>query len=120
MQACMNTYFVYPVNHTKNPVAVLTAKTAFRRKRTGPIVTALSYCNSLLYNIASKNIQKFQCVQQCLARVVTRSPRFSHSVPLLKPLHWLPVQFRIIFKLLTIAYELVLLENLHIYFPSFL
>jgi len=37
----------------------------------------LYYCNSLLYNIASKDILKLQCVQNCLARVVKRSPWFS-------------------------------------------
>ena len=72
---------------------------------TALITSRLDYCNSLLYNIASKGILKFQCVLNCLARVVTRSPRFSHSVPLLKSLHWLPVQSRIIFKLCTIAYQ---------------
>ena len=46
-----------------------------------------------------------QRVQNCLARVVTRSPRFSRSVPLLKSLHWLPVQYCIIFKICTIAYQ---------------
>jgi len=42
-------------------------------------------------------------VTQC----VTGSPRFSHSVPLLKSLHWLLVQSRIIFKLCTIAYQTI-------------
>jgi len=37
--------------------------------------------------LASKDILKLQCVQNCLAKVVTRSPRFSHSLPLLKSLH---------------------------------
>ena len=46
---------------------------------------------------------KLQRVQNCLARVATRSPRFSRSV--LKSLHWLPVHFRIIFKICTIAYQ---------------
>ena len=40
-----------------------------------------------------------------LARVVTRSPLFSRSVPLLRSLHWLPVLYRIIFKMCTIAYQ---------------
>jgi len=56
---------------------------------------------------ASKDILKLQCVQNCLARVVSRFPRFPHSVPLLKSLHWLPVQSRIIFKLCTIAYQTI-------------
>ena len=42
---------------------------------------------------------------ELLSRVVTRSPRFSHSVWLLKSLHWLPLQYRIIFKLCTIVYQ---------------
>ena len=41
----------------------------------------------------------------CLARVVTRSPQFSHCVPLLKSLHWLPVQSSIIFTRCTSAYQ---------------
>ena len=73
---------------------------------TALITSRLDYCNSL-YNIASKDILKLQCVQDCLARVVTRSPRFSHSVPLLKSLHWLPVQSYIIFKLCSVAYQSV-------------
>jgi len=62
------------------------------------VTSRLDNWNSLLYNIASKDILKLECVQNCLARVVTRSPRFSHSVPLLKSLHrtWFPVQSRII------------------------
>ena len=32
-------------------------------------------------------------------------PRFSRSEPLLKSLHWLPVHYRIIFKICTIAYQ---------------
>ncbi|KAK2170071.1 hypothetical protein NP493_1166g00023 [Ridgeia piscesae] len=31
------------------------------------------------------------------------SPRFSRTVPLLKSLHWLPVHYRIIFQICTIA-----------------
>ena len=40
-----------------------------------------------------------------LAKVVTRSPQFSRSVPLLKSLHWLAVHYRIILKICTIAYQ---------------
>ena len=54
---------------------------------------------------ANKDIAKVQRVQNCLAREVTRSPRFSRSVALLKSLHWLPVHYRIIFKQITIAYQ---------------
>ena len=72
---------------------------------TALVSSRLDYGNSLLYNTANKDIAKLQRVQNCLARVVTRSPRFSRSVPLLKSLHWLPVHYRIIFKMCTIAYQ---------------
>ena len=44
-------------------------------------------------------------MQNCLARVVLRAPRFSPSLPLLKQLHWLPVNYRIQFKLSTLTYR---------------
>jgi len=73
-------------------------------------------CHSCFYHIRDLHrirhyiylsVAKNNCyrIQNCLAKVVTRSPRFSHSVPLLKYLHRLPVQSRIIFKLCTIAYQ---------------
>ena len=72
---------------------------------TALVSSRLDYCNSLLHKTASKDIAKLQCVQNCLARVVTRSPRFSRSVPLLKSLHWLPAHYRIFFLICTIAYQ---------------
>ena len=73
------------------------------------VSSILDYCNSFYHNIAlkDKEILKLLRVQNCLARVVTRSPRFSHSLPLLKSwhCHWLPVRYRIIFKICTITYQ---------------
>ena len=53
----------------------------------------LDYCNSFFHNMPEKDIAKILRVQNCLARVVTKAPRFSHSVSILKRLHWLPVKF---------------------------
>ena len=72
---------------------------------TALVSSRLDYCNSLLYNTANMDIAKLQRVQNCLARIDTRSPRFSRSVPLLKSLNWLPVHHRIIFTICTIAYQ---------------
>ena len=54
------------------------------------ITSRLDYCNSLLNNISKQDLSKLQRVQNCLACVVLRAPRFSSSLPLLKRLHWLP------------------------------
>ena len=75
-----------------------------RRMTTGLVLLRLA-ADRLFHNIAIKNITKLQRVQNCLARVVTRSPRFTPSKPLLKSLHWLPVQYRIMFKMCTITYQ---------------
>ena len=65
----------------------------------------LDYCNSLFHNMLEKYINISQRVQNCLARVVTKAPRFSCSVPILKRLHWLPVKFRIHFKICAITFR---------------
>ena len=61
----------------------------------------LDYCNSLFHNMQVKDIARLQRVQNFLARVVTKAPRFtcSRSVPILKRLQWLPVKFRIHFNI---------------------
>ena len=74
------------------------------------VSSKLDYCNSLFHNMPEKDIARLQRVQNCLARVVTNAPRFSHSVPILKRLHWLPVKFRIHFKICSITFR-TLKEN---------
>ncbi len=62
------------------------------------VASKLDYCNSLLYGVAGVDTDRLQRVQDTLARVVTRSGPFAHAPPLLKSLHWLPIKFRINFK----------------------
>ena len=69
------------------------------------VSSKLDYCNSLFHNMQEKDIATFQRVRNCLARVVTKAPRFSRSVPVLKQLHWLPVKFRIHFKICAIIFR---------------
>ena len=65
---------------------------------TALVSSCLDYCNSLLYGIADIDLARLQRIQNQLARLVTKSPSFTHSLPLLRSLHWLPVRFRILFK----------------------
>ena len=50
-------------------------------------------------------LNKLQKVQNTAARIITRTSRFEHITPILKELHWLPVQYRIQYKILTITYK---------------
>ena len=48
-------------------------------------------------------LQKYKTL--LLVRFVTRTARSSHNTPILKSLHWLPVKYRINFKLCCITYR---------------
>ena len=69
------------------------------------VSSRLDYCNSLLSGIAETDLTKLQHVLNRLARVVTNSPPFTRSVPLLRSLHWLPVKYRVHFKICLLTYK---------------
>ena len=83
------------------------------------VSSKLDYCNSLFHVMPEKDIARLQRVQNCLARVVTKAPRFSRPVPILKRLHWLPVKFRNHFKICAIAFRTLKKTNLHIWLIYF-
>ena len=94
-------YHIRDLRRIRRHIPLSTAKTISNAL----ISSRLDYCNSLLNNIAKQDLSKLQRVQNCLARVVLRAPRFSRSLPPLKQLHWLPVNYRIKFKLSTLTYR---------------
>lgn len=89
------------------------------------ITSRLDYCNSLYYGVAKTQITRLQVVQNAAARFLKGCKKFEHVTPLLKSLHWLPVQFRIEYKILLLVYKslnnlapLYLSELLHLYTPK--
>ena len=71
----------------------------------GLVTSRLDYCNSLLYGTSESNLDKLQRVQNDLARVVLRAPWGCHAAPLLRDLHWLPIRFRIRYKVALMTYK---------------
>ena len=67
----------------------------------------LDYCNSLFLSLTDFELRRLQLVQNSLCRVVTRSSKYSHITPQLKKLHWLPVKYRIQFKIGLITYKIL-------------
>ena len=65
------------------------------------------YCNSLYYNLPQSQIKEFQNIQISSACAVTRTPKSSHITPVLKFLHWLKINERIKYKLLSLTYKVL-------------
>lgn len=55
--------------------------------------------------MSSGNIYKLQLVQNHAARLIKQIPKREHISPVLKELHWLPVKFRIQYKLAILVYQ---------------
>ena len=67
------------------------------------ITSRLDYSNGLLYG--SHQLNKLQRILNTAARLVTMTRKFDHITPILRDLHWLPVNFRVQFKLLIQVYK---------------
>ena len=63
------------------------------------VISRLDYCSSVVRGVAGKDLERLQRVQNTLARVVTGSRPFAHAASLLQSLNWLPIKFRINFKI---------------------
>ena len=67
--------------------------------------STLDYCNSLLYGVYDYQIAQLQRCQNSAARVISLTRKFDHITHTLHDLHWLPVKFRIRYKMLLITYK---------------
>ena len=72
-------YHIRDLRRIRRHIPLSTAK----RISSSLISSRLDYCNSLINNTAKQDLSQLQRVQNCLARVVLRAPRFSPSLPCL-------------------------------------
>ena len=75
-----------------------------------PFYTPLSLHTSTIVTASSpasikKSINQLQIAQNSAARLLTSSKRSNHITPVLASLHWLPVCFRIDFKILLLTFK---------------
>ena len=67
----------------------------------------LDHCNYLLYSIPKYQRDKLQLIQNTATHLVMGLKRSDHVRPILKNLHWLPVEERIEFQNFLITYKTI-------------
>ena len=104
-------FYIYNIRRIRKYLSRESAETLVRAFMS----SRLDYGNSLLFGLPKYQIQKFQRVQNASARLIFSLPRYCQITPLLFDLHWLPVNQRIVFKILLLVYKV-----LHQLAPSYL
>ena len=79
------------------------------------ISSKIDYLNSLLTGLPDYLTARLQKIQNNAARIVTKSTKHDNITPILKKLHWLPVEYRIKYKMALFTFKC-----LHNLAPSYL
>ncbi|KAF7246369.1 Tryptophan synthase alpha chain [Varanus komodoensis] len=89
------------------------------------VTSRLDFCNALYVGLPLKTVRILQLVQNRAARLLTGTGRYGHMTPVLRQLHWLPIEVRAQFKVLVMTYKALnglgpgyLKERLRPYMPS--
>ena len=71
----------------------------------GLVLSHLDANNGILIGLPDNQLRKLQLVQNYAAKVVCQKRKFDSATECLMALHWLPVKYRIEFKVATIVYK---------------
>ena len=69
------------------------------------VMTHLDYANSILVGLPKASINQLQRVENMTARIVLQRDKYESSSKCLEKLHWLPIQYRINFKVVTLVFR---------------
>ena len=99
---CRSAYF-----HLKNIRAI---RQVLTQSETEKLVHAfvssrLDLNNALLYGIPLNTLAPLQRVQNTAARIITGQSKYTHITPVLCGLHWLPIYYRIRYKIAIVVYK---------------
>ena len=96
MQICVFPDFFWRIRKYRSQESTRTLVHSF-------ITGRIDYINSLLFGLPSVH----QRLQNATARLISNVPRYSHITPVSYSLHWLPVKYRIDFKILLLTFKAI-------------
>ena len=70
-------------------------------------ISHLDYGNSLLFGLPWNTLNQLQRVQNMCAKLVLNRRKYDSNTDCLRELHWLPIEKRIEFKILTMVYNTI-------------
>ena len=89
------------------------------------ILSRLDYCNALFKGMPKYQFDQLQKLQNFAAKVILRKTIYDHVTPCLIHLHWLPVCFRVDFKIALLTFKCLnglapkyLCDLIEVYVPS--
>jgi len=92
-------------------VNITAATHTFYTHKGAMVGACIDYCNSISHGASTSSITKLQRLQISLARVVLQQPIRTHAEPLLRSLHWLPVEHRVTYRLAVLTFNVRLTET---------
>ncbi len=82
------------------------------------VTSQLDYCNSLYIGASQTCVKCLQLVQNAAARLLKGKHKSEHITPILISLHWLPVKYRIDFKVLLFVFKGIVHFEIKIWYLS--
>ena len=71
------------------------------------VISKLDNLNALLYGLPDTILQRLQLLQNHAAKIVVRKKKSDHVTPIMISLHWLPIPYRIKYKVLLLTHKCV-------------
>ena len=69
------------------------------------VLSHLDYGNSILVNLLKSTLKPLQFTQSYVAKITCKKQKYDSSTDCLSRLHWLPLQYRCIYKPMSIVYK---------------
>jgi hypothetical protein len=95
----------YASLHQISQVQQFLTKDAIRTLVHSLVTSKLDNLNSLYIGLPEYLINRLQMIQNNSARLITHTRKHDHITPVLIELHWLPVEYRIKYKILLLTFK---------------